>query len=221
MAEVVIKKYESKYRNDVIRICHETGYMGQPAHGRFDDVYLFGLLFCVYYIDYEPENCFVAVDTSKDKAIGYVLSSLDSKSQEEAYRQKILPKLYRRAFLWTMWRHPNTFRVLWHFKTIFEKSPRIPDESELLKPYPAHLHIDILADYQRQGIGTRLIEKLENHLRNFHIKGVHLGTTSYNNSAISFYYKQGFKLLYEGPEGFGMWPDSPDAKSMLFGKIIG
>ncbi|MGV9199133.1 MAG: hypothetical protein ACOC4M_09855 [Promethearchaeia archaeon] len=43
--------------------------------------------------------------------------------------------------------------------------------------YTAHLHIDILEQYQRKGIGSCLIKRFEHHLISREIKGVCLGTS--------------------------------------------
>ncbi|MFX1547889.1 MAG: GNAT family N-acetyltransferase [Promethearchaeota archaeon] len=217
---VSIRKYHIQDRKAVIHICWSTGYMGKSAAGRFDDSYLFGLLFCSYYIDYEPENCFVAVDSEKNQVIGYILSSLDSKKQEEQFQKIMIRKIALRAFTYTLWRHPRTFRVLWHFMRTWEDEPKTFNEKSLLESYPAHLHIDILPDYHRQGIGTQLVKTLENHLRNHNVKGVHLGTSDRNVKAVQFYQKLKFSVIYESSSGSGMWPDASDVKTLIFAKKI-
>ena len=55
---IIIRPYQSKDRQGVIEVLYRTGYMGEDAKDYFDDKYLFGLLFGIYYLDYEPENCF-------------------------------------------------------------------------------------------------------------------------------------------------------------------
>ncbi|MFX0125938.1 MAG: GNAT family N-acetyltransferase [Candidatus Hodarchaeota archaeon] len=217
---VLIRSYQLSDRNEVIDICWRTGYMGEEAKGRFDDPYLFGLLFCIYYLDYEPDNCFVAMDEESEVIIGYILSSFDSRKQEKRFRRIMTPKIFRRVFFYTIWRRPKTFKTLLYFRKIEKKSPPIPNEEELLSSYPAHLHIDILPEWHRKGIGTKLIHTLESHLSSSGVLGVHLGTTDYNVKAIPFYSKVGFSLIYEGPSGYGMWPDAPEAKPLIFAKKI-
>ena len=194
--------------------------MGDPAEGRFDDRYLFGLLFCLYYVDYEPENCFMAVEEKTEQVVGYILSSFDSEKQAIQFRKEMIKKIVLRAFSLTLWRYTRTFRVFWHFKKVFQEEPKIFNEKELLAPYPAHLHIDILPEYHRQGIGTKLMKRLENHFKNHEVTGVHLGTSERNLKAIAFYQKLGFSIIYEGPSGFGMWPDAPEVKPLIFAKKL-
>ncbi len=218
---VRIRRYQPQDRKAIINVCWRTGYMGEEAAGRFDDPYLFALLFCLYYVTYEPENCFVAVNEERSQVIGYVLSSLDSKRQEERFRKKIISKIIRRAFLYTLWRHPRTFRVFWHFKKVHQEGPEIPNEETLLEPYSAHLHINILPEYHNQGIGTKLMETLEDNFKTQKVQGVHLGTSERNTKAIPFYYKLGFSVIYKGPSGYGMWPDAPEVKELIFAKKLG
>ncbi|MHA2247839.1 MAG: GNAT family N-acetyltransferase [Candidatus Hodarchaeales archaeon] len=217
---IQIRNYQPEDRNHIINICCRTGYMGEESSGHFDDPYLFGLLFCLYYVDYEPENCFVAVDEEHNQVIGYILSTLDSKKQEKQFRKKMIPKIIRRSFLYTIWRHHRTFRVFWHFRRVFQKDSGLIDEQTLLTLYPAHLHIDILPQYHRQGIGTKLMEKLETHFKIQKVKGVHLGTGERNTRAILFYKKLGFSMIYKGPSGYGMWPDASEVRGLLFGKKL-
>ena len=61
--------------------------------------------------------------------------------------------------------------------------------------YPAHLHIDILDEYQGQGYGTKLIDTLLSRLREMKVPGVVLMAGGENNGAIRFYSRIGFKML--------------------------
>lgn len=63
----------------------------------------------------------------------------------------------------------------------------------LWEAYPAHFHIDILPEYQRQGWGRKLIEKMCEALRDAGSKGVHLGMEAANGHAEKFYGKVGFE----------------------------
>ncbi len=217
---VLIRLYSKEDRNSIIEICSKTGYMGDPVEEYFDDSHLFGLLFCLYYVDYEPENCFVAVDETTNQVIGYILSSFDSELQEKNFKEKIIKKIFRRVFLYTIWRYPKSFKAIRYMQKISKSAPKYEKEKELFNEYPAHLHIDILDGYQRKGVGSQLIEILERHLSKHQVKGVHLGTSDRNTKAIPFYYKMGFSLIYEGSPGYNMWKNYPEIKPMIFAKKI-
>ena len=64
-----------------------------------------------------------------------------------------------------------------------------------LAAYPAHLHIDVLPDYQRRGYGRRLIETLLDALGRAGAGGVHLGVGTANVGAQEFYKRVGFDLV--------------------------
>ena len=68
-------------------------------------------------------------------------------------------------------------------------------QEKFKKEYPAHLHIDLLPAYQRQGWGGKLINALFEHLKSKNVKGVMLTTGKTNETACNFYKKYGFELL--------------------------
>ncbi|MHA1946689.1 MAG: GNAT family N-acetyltransferase [Candidatus Hodarchaeales archaeon] len=211
---ITIRPYQPEDRKGVIEIIHRTGYMGEDAKKYFDDKYLLALLFGIYYLDYEPESCFVALEKTTEDVVGYILSSLDTKIQTRIFKRRMIPKIAIRTFLYTSWRYNRSFRVLLHI--ILDPEP--PHDKLNLTDYPAHLHINVLPKYHRQGIGTKLINKLEEYLEKGKCKGIHLWTSERNVKALPFYLKKGFKLLYTSPPGYGLWPNAKDAKSLLFGK---
>lgn len=134
-------------------------------------------LFCDYYINFEPSNCFV-LTAENDLPVGYVLCAQNYeqyiKTFLENYYDKLKSMSKTEAFLK---RHEKAF-----FKSV-------------AKDYPAHLHIDILDAYQGHGYGKGLIRKLLDTLKTNGVKGVHLTVGVANKRAIKFYYKLGFKKV--------------------------
>ena len=61
--------------------------------------------------------------------------------------------------------------------------------------YPAHLHIDLLPEYQHMGLGRKLMDALCDKLRSKNVKGVMLTVWSNNHNAIKFYEKYGYKHI--------------------------
>ena len=77
-----------------------------------------------------------------------------------------------------------------------------------MKNYPAHLHIDIDSNYQRLGIGTRLMDALINHLKAKGVKpGLMLVVGATNEQGRNFYKKYGFKELAITKMGVAMGID--------------
>ena len=58
---------------------------------------------------------------------------------------------------------------------------------EELERYPAHMHIDILPEFQRKGWGSMLINALFDALRSQGAIGIHLGMARSNTGGRSFY----------------------------------
>ena len=69
---MLIRKYEEKDKEQVIYICLNDMF-GKYEQPLIDYV---EWMFCRYYIEVEPQNCFVAVDDN-DKPVGYCYGSAD------------------------------------------------------------------------------------------------------------------------------------------------
>ena len=219
MSQVIIRKYQKADRLGIENVCYRTGYMGEDLDGKalFNDKRLFALIFNLYYAHYESEHYFVAVDAQNHQVVGYICGAMDTTAQEKRFTRTIIPRIMLRTFLYTSWRYPESFRILW---AIANSSNQFSGEdlNEIKQTYPAHLHIDILSEYQRVGLGTRLMDTFEDHLRAHNIKCVHLGTSNHNHKAVPFYEKRGFHLVYEVPSQF--WPGIADLKTLFFAKCL-
>ncbi|MGC9779749.1 MAG: GNAT family N-acetyltransferase [Candidatus Heimdallarchaeota archaeon] len=185
---IKIRKLDKKDEKSLIDICFITGDLFLKEV--FPDPYLFSLFWCLYYVWYETNNSFVAFDTKTKKVIGYILSTLDTKKQEEDFK-KTTATLIKNRIKEIKIKSLKT-RIIAHF--IINK-PTSKKQRNLLKRYPAHLHINILLEYQRQGIGHRLMQTLESHLINNNVIGYHLEVGAKNNLGINFYKKYGLELV--------------------------
>ncbi|MGD8192364.1 GNAT family N-acetyltransferase [Brevibacillus ginsengisoli] len=218
MAHISIRNYRKTDEEEVLNIGYRTGYMGEDLTEKqiFNDKRLFGYLFCLYYTFYEEENCFVAVDESNgNKVVGYVLGTNDSRRQEIRFALTMAWRIVLRLTLYTIWKHPESFQsVIFLLRNIGQN--RVPDN--LYEQYPAHLHINVLPEYQSFGIGSLLISQFEKHLQGQRVPGVHLRTSNNNQKAIPFYHKKGYSLLYE--EKVWLWKNTTDTKILIFAKKL-
>ena len=71
----------------------------------------------------------------------------------------------------------------------------------LLEGYPAHLHVDILPEWQGRGWGRKLMDVLVEELRGRGVRGVHLGMAGDNVAAGRFYEAIGFERFGEVMDG--------------------
>ena len=130
---------------------------------------------CDYYLDNQADYCFVAVDDN-DIPVGYVLCSVDRDDYEEKMNELYLPLV----------RKLNSSEYF-HYIAELKVTSRYVRQG-----YLAHLRIDILEDYQRQGIGTQLMETLENKMREMYVEGMYL-ICGEKSSVREFYEKMGYE----------------------------
>ncbi|MBQ3150113.1 MAG: GNAT family N-acetyltransferase [Clostridia bacterium] len=175
---IIIRPYENKDFDDVRLICVATASFRTRSEAR--RMFLLKL-YCDYYLECEPENCYVAVDTDdegNEKVVGYTLCAIDCESYAKRFFEKYLPKIKEYS----------------KFNAYFART-EVLLYGKFASFFPAHMHIDILPAYQRQGIGTRLVDNIKEHLKSRGIKGVMLVAGKKNVGAKSFYLKNGFSFL--------------------------
>ncbi len=182
---VTIRKYEEKdYKNVQFCCLNSEGADNAPDYefGRF-----ILYTFCNYYIEKEPENCFVIDDDGK--AVGYIICAENYDRYKEIFDREYLPETKQFGEENYKW-------------AVVSSDP----QSKVKDEYPAHLHIDILPEYQRMGMGGKLVETLCEHLASKGIEGVCLTCGPKNERAMNFYKKRGFTLLSidEGDACFGI-----------------
>ena len=200
MTEIVIRPYKPEDEASIQEITYRTGFNGEDLTGRhyFDDQRLFFLIFIYYYVHFEPEHCFVAVSDDRQPAVvGFICGTPDTVAQEANYARKIPWRIGLRAFAYTSWRSPRTFKTLIDMNHQREGLPDQERSKQIVAKYPAHLHINLMPGYQGLGIGSRLIQTFEDHMRRLGVSGVHLTTTNQNFKAVPFYQKMGFSLQYQ------------------------
>lgn len=171
--QIRIRTAERRDREALEEICLATAMEQARKHALLREAFL--MVFCDYYVQQEREHCFVAVD-EKDAAVGYILGAPSFEKWEREIHSSYLDRS----------------------ENVIAKSI-VKGEAETMRPfaerYPAHLHIDILPQYQRMGLGSRLMDVLRDHLRKQGIKGVMLGVSSDNEKGKSFYRRYGFEEL--------------------------
>ena len=184
--------------------------------GRFNDVKLFGYLFCLYYLRYEPQDCFVAEDESSQRVIGYILGTPNTIKQEIAFGIKMGGRIALRLLFYTSWRYPESFTAVMHFVKHADLRTGIKGFNKI---FPAHLHINILPEYQKSGLGSKLLKAFENEMINRAVKGIHLRTSNKNYKAFSFYLKNSYIVIYEGKGS--VWKGISQYQNVIFAKELG
>lgn len=164
-----IRPYQADDANTVRYICRATAQ--SKRYTKY--INLVTALYCDYYIEREPDNCFVLTDEF-DKPVGYILCSSD----DEKYQRDFAPYLKKA-------RKDSFIEAVGH--RIEQKLTA----NERAK-YPAHLHIDILPSFQGRGGGRSLINALIAKLRSQGVSGLRLTVSQSNKGAVAFYERLGF-----------------------------
>jgi len=171
---IVIRPYTDADREEVQGICVATS---SGAFSKNEDMQRFLLTtYCDYYIEKEPENCFVAADGNK--AVGYVICAENTPAWATIFREEFASRISVLALQQACLGSINSLM-------------------ECADEYPAHLHIDILPDYQRMGLGTKLMDALVTHLKKKSVPGLMFCVANDNQKAQAFYKKYGFAVLKE------------------------
>ena len=178
-------------------ICLKTADAGADATGLLDDDDLWAEIFVLPYAARHPEFAFV-VETDDDRVVGYVVGAPDSAAFEDWFQTEWWPRFAER------WPRPQgdplPVSASRQDGIVRYAYARRGGAQPFGDEYPAHLHIDLLPETQGQGLGRRLIETLENALREAGVPGLHLVASSENTGAIAFYPRVGFAPL-PSPEG--------------------
>ena len=171
-----IRKYKPSDKERLRYICKETtGEENKKNTALLDSI---AIIFNDYFTEYEPDNIFVAVN-EEDSAVGYVICSTDI----SLFRKKMLSEFSKRVKNTC----PSSLPMLYATVIAVFITP---------KKYRTHLHIDLLPEAQRQGLGTKLIDNLASHLKANKIANVSVMTISKRSMGYKFYVKYGFRKVY-------------------------
>ncbi|MEU8242715.1 GNAT family N-acetyltransferase [Actinoplanes missouriensis] len=122
------------------------------------------------------------------RAVGYVVGTADTATFVRRYRDEWIPRLGDRYPVPPPPPLPRSPEQEMHALHHHPERMLVPG----LDGCPAHLHIDLLPDYQRQGHGRRLIERF---LSVVPAPGVHVAMVTANAGARAFYDRLGFVEL--------------------------
>ncbi|CAL9649443.1 GNAT family N-acetyltransferase [Streptomyces sp. Tu 3180] len=184
-ASPVIRPYRPGDRPALDDICIRTAHNGGDSRPFYRDPDIFPATFAAPYVHLEPELAFV-LDDGRGRAVGYILGTADTPRFAEAFRTVWLPLVADR--------HPEP-----------SGPPDTPDEAIArllhhpermvvpeLAAYPAHLHIDLLPEWQGRGHGRELMRRFLTALRDGGVPSVHLVMATANKPARAFYDRMGF-----------------------------
>ncbi len=174
-----IRRYEEYDKARLQFICRETtGAENKTSEAKLNSI---PIIFNDYFTENESHNAFVAVNEANEP-VGYVICSTNIRK----FRKKMLTK-YALRVLKT---YPLSLPL--HIASVIAVFIT-------KKRYRVHLHIDLLPEAQRKGLGTKLINALCEHLKGQGIKNVSVLTIDKNSMGYPFYKKYGFRIVGKIP----------------------
>ncbi|KAF7790851.1 hypothetical protein EIP86_001808 [Pleurotus ostreatoroseus] len=216
MTSVSIRRATAADSPAVSYICLATADAGVSAETLHNAGELPGVMYAEPYVHLPEAFGFVMVDEAKkhDKyggVVGYVLSTYDTHGFEQSMRDRWLPPYLEKYPLSAV--DPDTkpdadtpahlrgftLQDKHYIRTIHN----LPTASDACVAFsPAHLHVDILPEYQRQGWGRKLIAEVVRYLKEEKgLDGLWLGMDPRNENARKFYERLGFTVIPGGPFG--------------------
>jgi len=155
---VTIRKYRESDRDEVRRICCDTGFLGNPIEGIFQDRELFADLFTNVYLDYEPEWSLVA--ESQGRVAGYLLGSVNPHFNRTLMLSgfQTACKMLRRLLTGKYSQHPRSEQfVRWVLTKGLMEQPKHPEEA-------AHLHVNLERPLRQGLVARSLLMTFEDRL---------------------------------------------------------
>lgn len=175
------------------RICLLTADAGVSAEPFHDFGELPGLVYAVPYVKLPTTWGFVLENEATKDVVGYVLGSTDTRAYERNAAEQWWPPLAAKY-------PPEKFVKPGdvHYANLLRNMHTAPDANIAFSP--AHLHIDILKEHQKQGWGRKLIVAAVQFLIGEGLQGVWLGLDPRNEGARKFYKRLHFEPIENAPD---------------------
>ncbi len=172
--DYITRPYQKKDREQIRRICCETGFLGNPIDSVFNDRDLFADYLTRYYTDIEPESAWVA--EKDDAVVGYLLAC----------------KRWQLHQWWSIWNNlrlaakticrflcghydAKSQKFLWWILTRARReTPKVPKHA-------AHFHFNSLKGHRKMGIARDLLLTMFEDLKKHGVARVYGQMMTYEN----------------------------------------
>ncbi len=195
-SDITIREFIPSDRAAIRRITFDTAFLGSPASIFFDDKEIFCDTLSLYFTDYEPMSCFVAV--LNEKVIGYIFGTKNIPKMNRIFTSKIVPRLGTKAIDRGTLYSRKVQEFLMHCSASFLKGELTTPN--YAKEYPATFHINIDRNFRGLHIGSDLLNTFFKYLRDSAISGIQCSTMS--DAAKNFFVKMGFHVLFQIKRSF-------------------
>jgi hypothetical protein len=192
----LVRQFEENDREAIRKICSDAA-LEKPNPWFHEDPELAPLRFTDYYLDYEPESCFVG--EVRGRVVGYLAGCKDTRVFNRIFRKRYLPRIVARIgwkLLTLQYRKKETYRTFW-----WTLAGRFQGQEKLTIPldeYPAHTHLNIIPEYRGCGLSNQLSSAFRRHMKEMGVSGLHavILEKAGNNSLFNrFSGRRNYKLL--------------------------
>ena len=213
---IVIRSYKSTDQASVRQICCDTADKGEAIERIFMDRECAADLLTGYYLTYEPQACFVALDD--DKVIGYILASFDNRRYGLVMAFILIPAVIVKGFKKGLFFQ----RSLWVLVKGMIKNWRrlLAWRKESFHSHQAHMHIGVAHGYQRQQVGCRLVHAVLEYAKTQAIDEITASVHDGNTRACLFFDHLGFTIRQRYPMVVATERSIETYQSLLYVKKI-
>jgi ribosomal protein S18 acetylase RimI-like enzyme len=188
MREMEIRTFAEEDRAELRDLFGRAG-QGAPSASLWGHEESEAAVYLTPYMELEPNSLFVAV--MNGALTGYLCGCLDSREfPSESRRIEEAIKKYR-----LMLRpKPALFFARGLLDVGFSAIRRRPTAADFDDPrWPAHLHINVIPEARRAGVGAALMNRWFDRLKEMGSRGCYLQTLVQNDRAVRFFERMGFE----------------------------
>ncbi len=182
-----IRNYRTSDRDEVRRLCCQTGFLGEPIDPVYEDRELFADFLTTYYTDHEPESSFVI--ESDGELRGYLLGSRKPlRNQVYSFYQNIC--LFLRALLrYPRYNARSRRFILWLLMNGWREVPAAPRRTP-------HFHINLLPEARKVSTTRALLSAYFSYLYRSGEKRVYGQIVTFESRrGEKMFERYGFKVL--------------------------
>lgn len=193
---IKIRTYEPTDKKQVQLIHWETGFIGKSMSQIYTDRKQWAKK-TKYYLEKEPQSCFVAEDTKTKKVVGYLFGCLDDKKNKET--KEFFIELIQMIITYPFENKKNKkftknmLAFIWEYVTGNGKIPEAPKNA-------GHIHINLLPEARAKGVGSKLLKTFFKYAKEKGVKTIHADSFQTRlNPNTNFWFKNGFSEFAKAP----------------------
>jgi hypothetical protein len=169
--QALVRPYQERDRRAIRKICSDAAL--EKSDSRFhEDRQLAPMFYVDYYLQCEPESCFVA--EAGGRVVGYIVATKNTRAFNRIFRKRFRRRIVAHVvckLLTLRYRRKATYQALW-----WSLVGRLRKREKLdipLDEYPAHSHMNLVPEFRGCGLSNRLSDALRRHLLENGIGSMH------------------------------------------------